>query len=299
MTWGWRHYRIAIAETQPDDCASIPKVPGAGQIFNDVMEAGKPVPPHQLMHNGVKVGLDGYYANMFTEIIRVLKGHHEPQEERVFHEVLQTLPEEICMIEAGGYWAYYSMLAKKAKRSVRNIIIEPVDGHIALGKSNFALNDMNGEFLRAYIGESSLGPHAANLEGLQIPDLERVCIDDVMERYQIPFAHIIHSDVQGAELDLLRGSKKTIEQSRVGYFFLSTHGDSLHLECRQYLVDRGFVIIAEHTRKESFSADGLIVARAKDFPGLDSVPISHNARRTSPLVVPMYVLRSLGLLKKR
>lgn len=38
------------------------------------------------MHNGVKVIAGGYYGSWMTEIIRLLQGHHEPQEERVFYE---------------------------------------------------------------------------------------------------------------------------------------------------------------------------------------------------------------------
>ncbi|HEX4608926.1 MAG TPA: hypothetical protein VH092_12035, partial [Urbifossiella sp.] len=96
------------------------------------------------------------------------------------------------------------------------------------------------------------------------------------------------------ELDLLRGAARTIAQSRVGYFFLATHGDGLHAGCREYLTGRGFVVVAEHTRAESFTTDGLIVARAAGFPGPDRVPISRNTRRGSPAVVAAYVLRRLG-----
>lgn len=297
VRWGWRHYLTALAYARPNDCAGIPKVAGAGEVFTTDPDTGEPCTPFQMMHNGVRVGLDGYYSNLFTEIIRVLRGHHEPQEERVFHEVLDTLPDDAVMIEAGGYWAYYSMWLKKAKPRARNIIIEPVDDHLALGKSNFKLNGMTAEFVRAYIGETSAPPREMKLEGVKVPALERVCIDDVLERNRVPFAHVIHGDVQGAELDLLHGAAKTIEQSRVGYFFLSTHGDALHAECRKFLVDRGYVIVTEHTRKESFTTDGLIVARNPAYPGLNRVRIHHNTGRASPMVVLKYLLRRGGRAK--
>ncbi|HEX4612056.1 MAG TPA: hypothetical protein VH092_27920, partial [Urbifossiella sp.] len=177
VTWAWRHYLTALAESLPGDCAGIPKVPGAGQVFARGPDADR---PYQLMHNGVKVALDGYYDNLFTEVIRVLGGHHEPQEERVFHEILRGLPADLCMIEAGGYWAYYSMWAQAAKPRARNLIVEPVDRHLALGRRNLALNGMRAEFVRAYVGETSLAPHPAALEGVRVADLERVCVDDVM-----------------------------------------------------------------------------------------------------------------------
>lgn len=68
------------------DCASIPKVMNAGQI---VTERGERV---QVMHNGLKVLAGGYHGDWMAEIITRLRGHHEPQEEMVFHEVLKHLP---------------------------------------------------------------------------------------------------------------------------------------------------------------------------------------------------------------
>ena len=290
ISWGWRHYVTAMCESAPDDCSYIPKVKEAGRIFNGSGKSGVKSEPYQLMHNGVKIKLDSYYKNLNTEIIKYFKGHHEPQEEKVFHEILKSLPEEICMIEAGSYWGYYSMWAQKAKRSVRNILIEPVDEHMQIGKENFALNAMTAEFVRAYIGESSKKPHTKNLEGVTVKNLERISIDDVMKRYDVPFAHIIHADVQGAELELLKGAENTIRNSHVGYFFLSTHGDRLHALCRNFLEENNFLIVAEHTREESFSTDGLIVARAKSYYGVDQVNISKNPKRHDITIVVRYFL---------
>ena len=70
--------RITIT-TSCDDCAYIDKVKNAGEIFL------KEKIPFQLMHNGIKVVLDGYHGRGIREIIFLLKGHHEPQEEKVFY----------------------------------------------------------------------------------------------------------------------------------------------------------------------------------------------------------------------
>jgi len=294
VTWGWRHYLTAIAESLPADCDGIPKVPGAGRTVADPDGTA-----YHVMHNGLKVVRNGYYDATFTEVIRVLRGHHEPQEERVFHEVLPALPDAPCMIEAGGYWAYYSMWAKLARPRARSVLIEPVDSHRAVGEANLALNGMTAEFLRASVGAESRPPADVTLEGVRVPALEQVSIDDVVGRLGIPFVHVLHADVQGAELDLLRGAAGTIRGNRVGYVFLSTHGDRLHARCRDFLTDHGLSVVAEHTRRESFTTDGLIVAKAVGFPGPDRVAISRNTRRASPTVVLAYALRRLGLGGRR
>ena len=293
VTWGWQHYLTALAEAAPGDCDPVPKVPGAGRTFADPDGTA-----YHLMHNGLKVVANGYYDATFSEVIRVLRGHHEPQEERVFHEVLPALPDAPCMIEAGGYWAYYSMWLKLARPRARVVVVEPIDSHRAVGEANVALNGMTAEFVRAAVGEASRPPADVSLEGVRVPALEQVCVDDVMARFDLPFVHVLHADVQGAELEMLGGAAGALAGKRVGYVFLSTHGDRLHARCRDYLTVHGYGVVAEHTRRESFTTDGLIVAKAPGFPGPDRVPISRNTRRSSPAVLLGYALGRLGLLRR-
>src|SRR5687768_1816503 len=68
------------------DCDGIPKVERAGEILD---EGGGLV---QIMHNGIRVVAGGYYGSFMTEVIQRLQGHHEPQEELVFHEILKRVP---------------------------------------------------------------------------------------------------------------------------------------------------------------------------------------------------------------
>ena len=84
------------------DCNKLPKVEHAGKII-------KGNPSYQLMHNGIKVMLGGYHGEWMQNIISNLRGHHEPQEEIAFYEVLGFMPEGGVMIELGSFWAYYSM----------------------------------------------------------------------------------------------------------------------------------------------------------------------------------------------
>ncbi|MDZ8261514.1 FkbM family methyltransferase [Nostoc sp. ChiQUE01b] len=290
LSWIWKHYITAICESAPDDLSHIPKVKDAGKIFIASDDSSK---RYQLMHNGVKIKVNSYYKNLNTEIIKHLQGHHEPQEEKVFYEILKSLPEDISMIEVGSYWGYYSMWANQAKKSVCNILIEPIDEHMQIGKENFALNSMTAQFIRAYIGESSKKQHTKKLEGVTVKNLERISIDDLMKRYNLSFCHIIHADVQGAELELLKGANSTISNKKIGYFFISTHSKKLYLDCYSFLIQNNFHIVASHTREESFSADGLIVARLQSFPGIDTVNISINTNRHPFKVLSNYFLKRL------
>ena len=66
------------------DCDSIPKVKDAGKILT---KSGNQI---QLMHNGLKMSAGGYYGDWMSNIIEQLSGHHEPQEELVFHHLISS-----------------------------------------------------------------------------------------------------------------------------------------------------------------------------------------------------------------
>ena len=251
------------------DCDYIPKVTNAGniEIYNGV--------PVQIMHNGVRVLLGGYHGNWMSTIISILKGHHEPQEEKVFYEVLKTIPNKATMIELGSSWAYYSAWFNKAIVGAFNYMIEPHPEKLALGKKNFVLNDMVGTFYNAFIG-STTDRNAVFIDWDEKEFiLPKICIDDFVMENKINFIHILHSDIQGAEYEMLLGAQKTMLDKKIGYIFISTHGN-WHKQCYNFLKNFDFIIIAEHTPQESYSGDGLIVGRHSSYPGLNYIEISKN-----------------------
>ncbi len=268
VQWGWKLYITALAISAPKDCAEIPKVPDAGKCFSD--QSGG----YQLMHNGIKIRLGSYYDDLNKVIIEKLQGHHEPQEELVFYEVLKQLPENSVMIEVGSYWGYYSLWFKKEKPSGSVYLIEPLDKHLEAGKSNFKANNIKGEFLKAYVGATSKPPHTVKMEGEIVKNVEKITVDDVMERYKISYVDLLHVDVQGAELELLKGAKTILEKGSVSYIFISTHGVQVHNDCLTLLAKYDLHIIASHTRAESYTTDGLIVARNRNIAGINEVVIS-------------------------
>ena len=71
---------------------------------------------------------------------------------------------------------------------------------------------------------------------------------------------ILHSDVQGAELDMLHGATGAIREGRIDYFFISTHSQQLHSQCVEFLKKHEYRILASATPEESHADDGVIVA---------------------------------------
>ncbi len=236
------------------DNDAIPRVADAGAI-----KGGR-----QVMHNGLRIYLGSYYGPEYSKMLLQSKGVHEPQEERVFQEVLKTIPKGGVMIEMGAFWSFYSMWFQKEVANAVNYMIEPDAFNLGQGKRNFRLNKMKGKFIQAFIGKKSETSQLGNT----------ICINDLVETEKIPFVHMLHSDIQGFEYDMLEGADKIFQEKKVGYVFISTHSNEIHYKCLDFLVQRGFVILASADIDESFSEDGLIAARAPYMAGIEPLTIS-------------------------
>lgn len=108
------------------DSDHIPKVANAGRT---VMWEGERV---QIMHNGIKVVYGGYNGDWMAHIIRGLQGHHEPQEEAIFHTLLRYIRNRGLMIELGAYWGYYAQWFLHEIPESTAICIEPDPSNLVL-----------------------------------------------------------------------------------------------------------------------------------------------------------------------
>ncbi|MGH2874317.1 MAG: FkbM family methyltransferase [Solirubrobacteraceae bacterium] len=205
-----------------------------------------------------------------TEVIRLLRGHHEPQEELAFHNLVGRLEAdtvEPTMVELGSFWGYYSMWLKRAIPSTRLILVEPDAAHLAVGSENLALNQMEAVCLHAAIGET----HDATVQLTWESDGEahatrQVSIDGLMDELGLERIDLLLCDVQGAETAALLGASRALAERRVRFLVISTHHHSIsgepltHQRCMTILRDASAHVIAEHSVAESCSGDGLIVA---------------------------------------
>jgi len=224
------------------DCDYIPKVENAGQIIDGF----------QIMHNGLKIIQGCYHGDWMSEIISRCRGHHEPQEEKAFHEVLKYMKDDSIMLEIGSFWAYYSMWFNSQVRNSTNYMVDINEQSLSVGRNNFEINNLKGHFSIDMVPNFSFG--------------------NFLKSNEISFLNLLHCDIQGWEYHLLEECKPYLD--KIGYIFLSTHTDRytpgqfwgsprelLHEDCLQFLIDNGFLILCEHNMKESSSHDGLIVAK--------------------------------------
>lgn len=267
------------------DADEIPRAKDAGKVKQ---KNGVKV---QVMHNGLLVEENGYQGGWQAETISALKGVHEPQEEKVFYEVLKKITNPTAMIELGAWWAYYSMWYLKSFPTAHSVCTEPDPINIELGKRNMILNDIDyDERVSFYPVASGSGKRKSTQFKTENGDLVKVpikSIDEIILEQKLKKVDILHMDIQGAEVDTLDGAIESIDSGIVRFLFISTHHYAIsenpktHELCREFILKHGGHIVAEHTILESCSGDGLIVAsfdkKDKDFSVSLSLQPTHNS----------------------
>jgi len=243
--------RIDLVLSSPDN-QHIPKVENAGDVIDGYL----------VMHNGLRIHPMSYYGYPIKRMLKLNKGVHEPQEERVFMEVLKTMRPGATMLELGSFWSFYSMWFQKEVYDAKCYMVEPMKRNLEAGKSNFELNAMVGTFMQGFISDTT-NPQEMCLH-----------VDGIVETNNIEFVDILHSDIQGFELKMLHGAKYLLAERRVGYIFVSTHGNKVHNDCVNFLQQYDFRVIALADLDQTYSEDGLIVMRAPWYSGIDTVNIS-------------------------
>lgn len=246
------------------DADHIPRVANAGK---SEQVNGKKV---QIMHNGLKVLQNGYQGEWEADVISKLKGIHEPQEEKVFYEVLKKVGDGSVMMELGSWWSYYSMWFLKHVKGSRAYCTEPDPENIKLGRANAGLNGFEEEkdiFFRQYASgkkdNETIEFRTEDSKKIKVPIRT---VDSIVAEENIKKLTILHFDIQGAEQDTLKGCEQSIKQGKIRFIFISTHhysisgNPNIHQECMDFIKRNGGHIIASHTILESCSGDGLIVA---------------------------------------
>jgi FkbM family methyltransferase len=243
------------------DCHDLPKVIHAGEVID---HNGERV---QVMHDGTKVLAGGYYGDWQMEIITRLRGHHEPQEERIFHHLLQHVRPGSLMVELGCFWAYYTNWYLGKVPNARAICLEPDGNHLRIGEANLRLNGRSARLIKAGVGEN----FAESIPLKRISDKAMVHVPiwnyhRLAQELGSERIEMLHLDVQGAEYGFLRSMQSCRKGQLPRFLVVSTHQAMLdgvsvgHRLCLQIMSDLGASILIEHSPEESFSVDGLVVA---------------------------------------
>lgn len=213
----------------------IERHPLAGYIEDDLV----------YLHNGHRVPYAGPYSYYegFSNILVINRGVHEPVEEYVFQELLKVIPHSPNMLELGAYWGHYSMWLKQSRPQANVCLVEPELHNLEVGCLNFDRHGYDGNFIHAFVGQG-------NFE-----------VDEYFSSNNLEYLDILHSDIQGYELEMLQGGFNTLKAQKIGYVLISTHSQQLHIEVVGQLENFGYRIeVSSDFAYQTTSFDGFVLA---------------------------------------
>jgi hypothetical protein len=207
------------------------------------------------------------------------RGVHEPLEEYVFQEMLRIIPDEPMMLELGAYWSHYSMWMKHSRPRSRVFMVEPMEENIAAGRANFERHGYDGEFIRSLVCK------------------EHFEVDGFLKGRGSPHLDILHSDIQGYEIEMLDGCTEAFERKSIDYAFISTHSQDLHDQVVEKLSACGMrVEVSSGFDQESTSYDGFVFASRTEKPQVfhGFIPMGRSdIPRRSPDTIVTYLSNTL------
>jgi hypothetical protein len=226
------------------------------QRISKVSDAGKIRGGYLVMHNGIRVLPTAYLGYANYRIMAEALGVHEPQEERLFRDVLPHLKPGSVMVELGAFWAFYSIWFSKTVPNARAICVEPELSHLNYGRHHAAVNSVDATFYQAFSGRTS-----------SVRDgIETISLDDLLDKMSVDRLGVLHADIQGFELEMLQGGKRVFDRGGVDYAFISTHSEELHEQCRHFLHTNGMRILADVPLEFSWNPDGVLLAQSLALP---------------------------------
>ena len=242
--------------------------------------------------NGVVVYDDHLLASQRHRYAR--RNVHEAEEEDLFVEIIRTLPPTGCFVNIGGAIGYYALLAKRLSSNLQIHVVEPLQRHREFFEDNVRLNGFSsvefeihpeavaaadgavnfieadyssviqprsGRSLRDVISKFLFASRPANgSKSHQVTVVNAVTLDSLVAKIERP-VDLLQMDVQGSEVDVLRGGSRTLRSAQVKRFLIGTHGEKIHFECIEQLRRYNYRIECDRARGHE-QPDGILFATA-------------------------------------
>ncbi|MCA9882643.1 MAG: FkbM family methyltransferase [Anaerolineae bacterium] len=161
--------------------------------------------------------------------------------------VAHIRPDQV-VYDIGANVGFYTLLAAKQVGSGGYVIaFEPFERNIQFLKRHIALNRLNNVTIetkavgaengQAFFQEGN-SPSMGHLAAVGIP-VELITVDTVAAAGHAP--DVLKIDVEGAELDVLKGASHTLtDHSPI--IFLATHGEHVHQACIDFLHQHAYTV---------------------------------------------------------
>ncbi len=192
------------------------------------------------------------HANVFESPVRIAYA----LEAYAMLSILSCYPKErFVFVELGSGRAPWCLTVAGA---IRNRLVDtpPSDcavtaleadpTHFVWSKLHLQHNNINGTVLHSAIGSTqgrcrfktmpdpagSMGQHVSEHGEIVVP---MTTIDQILASQGIPHVHAMHMDVQGQEVEAIRGARQSLTEGRIDFLVIGTHGRELEKELKTLL----------------------------------------------------------------
>jgi hypothetical protein len=161
------------------------------------------------------------------------------------------------MIELGSNWSYYSLLFKHiiGKDKTLNIMVEPIDDSLELGKMHFELNNCEGIFYKRGVTEYM------EYYDKQIK-LDLITLNEILENNKIDQVDLLHADIDCSEVKMLNLNIDFFKNRKAANVFILTHGVSYAEECKEIFNSLPYKLLKEFPFGTQ-GGDGLLIYNLK------------------------------------
>ena len=239
--------------------------------------------------NGVRV-----YEDQLLEEQRARyrkRNVHEAEEEEIFVDLIRRLPPEGCFVDVGAAIGYYLILARRLSSDLTIHGVEPLERHRQFLQENLVLNGLtSADFVihcegltssegdsafddRGYSSRLATDSPVARKGGLleklglrrkkdRFLSIPTITLDTLVRRIGRSI-DLVQMDVQGLEVEVLKGSSESMRNGAVQTFLIGTHGRArgltMHADCRGLLRANDYTIEIDlpDTKEQP---DGILVA---------------------------------------
>lgn len=173
-------------------------------------------------------------------------GSYEYEKQKLFQE---NISSGNVVYDLGGHVGFYTLLASVLVGNTGKVVsFEPLPDNLKYLKKHLEINHIsNVQVIEAAVcdrnGIAYFEQHNSSFQGhlgsQGTLEVKTVCLDELIFQEDLPVPQCLKIDVEGAELQVLRGAMELLSEYHPT-IFLATHGDLLQQECCQLLTSLGY-----------------------------------------------------------
>ncbi len=216
---------------------------------------------HKINGKNTKVTVGHSSATLLTTTYSEFERFYNLKGEREnLTDIVSETSEEDVFYDIGANVGLYSCLVGSAVENCQIYSFEPHPINVEALKSNIKLNNINATIFQLAISdeegifelssegaEAGLGEHSLDTSGSESTVSVTVRrLDDLRKEHDIPVPTIVKIDVEGAELDVIKGATETFSHRNCKTLYCEVHPDRIkkfggsQAEVKDQLVNLGF-----------------------------------------------------------